>query len=472
MSYPQKHTIQRLVVEVEVYTEQSDNLREEAWLRIVSDWLYSTFLPLLEEMLDKMALSNERICLAQLTLDLGEINQTEWKELSGFSEGHIRQTIEIALKSVQEVPAYKRPSEGQNTMEAFLFFLKTGRLPWWYTPRPISEWESQIMDALAESPPKSGLLFKDTAVSLRLAGHFSQSLFQKLIQKYFGQYYERSAEIQERIKRLVTALHLSQSRRQEMEAAVRTTLLQAFGQNLPVEQLPMYVLNHLPEKAFSVLRKATLALAAGAGKREEDKQWIELIAAGKEQIMNKSWVVGQEIRGAEERLSETQTTDEIYITNAGLVLLHPFITYFFEELNISKNGKILKPQRAVMLLQWLASGQSDPAEYDLPLNKLLCGLSPEAPVVGKWKLTKREKNEARQLLEAVIRHWHVLRNTSTAGLQGNFLCREGKLTRKSEGDWLLQIERKSMDILLADLPWGISMIQLPWMPHWLWVEWA
>jgi hypothetical protein len=122
-------------------------------------------------------------------------------------------------------------------------------------------------------------------------------------------------------------------------------------------------------------------------------------------------------------------------------------------------------------LQWLATGQLNAPEYELPLNKLLCGIPLEEPVIGTLKLTKREKQEAQQLLEAVVRHWEVLKNTSPAGLQGNFICREGKLTQKNNGDWLLQVERKSIDILLDHLPWSISMVKLPWMPQMLWVEW-
>jgi hypothetical protein len=40
-----------------------------------------------------------------------------------------------------------------------------------------------------------------------------------------------------------------------------------------------------------------------------------------------------------------------------------------------------------------------------------------------------------------------------------------------DGDWLLQVEAKTVDILLNQLPWGISMIKLPWMQRMLWIEW-
>ena len=86
-------------------------------------------------------------------------------------------------------------------------------------------------------------------------------------------------------------------------------------------------------------------------------------------------------------------------------------------------------------------------------------------------LTDDEREEADALLEAVIRHWEVLRNTSGDGLRGTFLLRRGKVSLRDDGDWLLQVEAQSFDILLDRLPWGISMIKLPWMEKMLWVEW-
>jgi hypothetical protein len=85
-------------------------------------------------------------------------------------------------------------------------------------------------------------------------------------------------------------------------------------------------------------------------------------------------------------------------------------------------------------------------------------------------LTAAEQEEAGALLDAVIRHWEVLRNSSPDALRGTFLLRPGKVSLRGE-DWLLQVESKTCDILLEQLPWGISMIKLPWMKKMLWVEW-
>lgn len=172
-----------------------------------------------------------------------------------------------------------------------------------------------------------------------------------------------------------------------------------------------------------------------------------------------------------EKIHAKETADGIYINNAGLVLLHPFLLRFFETLGISKEEEILLPERALSLLYYLTTGQTKIPEYELVLPKILCEFPLLMPVPADFKITENETNEASALLEAVIKHWEVLRNTTPDGLRGTFLLRPGKLTRKEDGDWLLQVESRTFDVLLEHLPWGISMIKLPWMKNMLWVEW-
>jgi hypothetical protein len=81
-----------------------------------------------------------------------------------------------------------------------------------------------------------------------------------------------------------------------------------------------------------------------------------------------------------------------------------------------------------------------------------------------------EEEEAAALLSAVIRHWDALGDASAEALRGTFLTRPGRLSRRGDED-VLQVEARSVDILLDRLPWGIGMIQLPWMGKILWVEW-
>lgn len=162
----------------------------------------------------------------------------------------------------------------------------------------------------------------------------------------------------------------------------------------------------------------------------------------------------------------------LFLQNAGLVLLHPFLPRLFQALGIADQDRLLDPERALGLLHYLATGQCLTPEYELALPKILCGLPLPAPVATNPALSAPEKEEAVALLEAVIGHWEALRNSSPDELRGVFLLRPGKLSRRDDGDWLLQVESQACDILLDKLPWGYSAIKLPWMERMLWVEWG
>jgi len=161
----------------------------------------------------------------------------------------------------------------------------------------------------------------------------------------------------------------------------------------------------------------------------------------------------------------------LYVENAGLVLLHPFLPQFFSALKVAGDEELLQPGRALQLLHFLATGSENVPEYELVLPKILCGLAPASFAGEPEALSDKEKEESEALLSAVTRHWDVLKNTGIDALRETYLKRNGKLTRWYDGGWLLQVESKSFDILLESLPWGISMIKLPWMPHMLRVEW-
>ena len=48
--------------------------------------------------------------------------------------------------------------------------------------------------------------------------------------------------------------------------------------------------------------------------------------------------------------------------------------------------------------------------------------------------------------------------------------REGVL-QMTEGGWQLRVERKTHDVLIDKIPWGMSAINTPWMEHVIYVEW-
>ena len=180
--------------------------------------------------------------------------------------------------------------------------------------------------------------------------------------------------------------------------------------------------------------------------------------------------------GIEESTAPADTTPagEKYISNfSGAVLLAQFLRPFFQKLNLL-NGIAWKNKAAqykgVQLVRFLCTGEQKTPEYSLVLEKLLCGIPIEEPVPVDTLLQQEERDEASTLLNAVIEHWQALRNTSVEGLRNSFLMRDGSISRNHE-HWLLQVERKTMDVLLEKLPWGYSTITLPWNNYLIYVEW-
>ncbi len=165
--------------------------------------------------------------------------------------------------------------------------------------------------------------------------------------------------------------------------------------------------------------------------------------------------------------------DIISINTSGIVILTPFFKTYFEKLELTNNNNFIDDQargRAVMLLYYLATGTVEAAEFDLVLQKILCGYPLEQPLTTSIKLSKKEKTYSAELLNTVLHHWESLKGTSIQGLREAFLLRKGNLELRENG-WILKVEQKTLDILLSKLPWGFSTIRQPWMQNILSVDW-
>jgi hypothetical protein len=173
-------------------------------------------------------------------------------------------------------------------------------------------------------------------------------------------------------------------------------------------------------------------------------------------------------------ISDRLDGDGIYVQNAGLVLLHPYLESFFNEFDLLEHGDFRNRQdqeTAVHLLHYLAVKEVFAPEYDLVFEKYLCGIPVQEPIQRFVALSDAMKTECVQLLTAVIRNWSRLKETSPDGLREGFLRRNGKLTRDAFGRRLI-VEHQSHDVLLSFLPWGISVLRMPWMAEVLSVEWS
>lgn len=176
----------------------------------------------------------------------------------------------------------------------------------------------------------------------------------------------------------------------------------------------------------------------------------------------------------ETSLNDQENKEEKYlIKHSGIVLLSPFLKSFFANIKLLHQDEWkdkAAQYKAIFLLKYLSTGERKIPEYNLALEKIICGISIEEPVPVEIELKEEETSEADDLLQSVIAHWKALKHTSINGLRVSFLERDGILQRRESG-WLLQVEHKTPDVLIDSIPWGYSTLSFPWNEYLIFVEW-
>lgn len=124
------------------------------------------------------------------------------------------------------------------------------------------------------------------------------------------------------------------------------------------------------------------------------------------------------------KTTDTSAGDELFVSLAGLVLLHPFLVPLFSEMGLLTTNRQWTDEAAsvkgVQTLAYLATGEDYCPEYDMTLPKLLCGLPFDSIVSPNLALTDTDRQQATELLDAVIGHWDALGKVSPSGLREAF----------------------------------------------------
>lgn len=168
-----------------------------------------------------------------------------------------------------------------------------------------------------------------------------------------------------------------------------------------------------------------------------------------------------------------ESNTRILIQNSGLILLWPFFTRYFEQLQLVTNGAFVSHEarnRAVYLLQYLVINEIDFPEYELVLNKQLVGIPMEEPLLPIDALTQDEIALAESLLNGFRANWEKVASSTIMAIQETFLYREGLLDIQNDKS-ILAIEKRGVDILVSTIPWNFSLIKLPWMQQPLYIDW-
>ncbi len=191
-----------------------------------------------------------------------------------------------------------------------------------------------------------------------------------------------------------------------------------------------------------------------------------------EEISNVKVKINREEKQEEKLLGKNDPDKRIYIDNAGLILLHPYLLPLFQELGFCDHQSFYSvqfQQTAVVVLQKLA-GLDTELKTGLALNKILCGMEIREIIPEGIQLEHAWDKEFDNLLKSTIANWKVLKNTSIEGFRISFLQRQGILEITQDSQKLF-VEKKPYDVLLERLPWPIGLVKLPWMDRPLWVDW-
>jgi hypothetical protein len=172
-------------------------------------------------------------------------------------------------------------------------------------------------------------------------------------------------------------------------------------------------------------------------------------------------------------IEEVNLGEGVSISNAGMILCWPFFGRFFAAVGLVEQGKFKGQQaeeRAVQLLQYLATGLTSFEEWDLSLNKVLCGVPLNMPISPNLEITTEEEELVKKLINGTIFNWEKMRGTRLETFRETFFMRQGMLYEK-DNRWELFVDRKAYDVLMDTLTWNISMINLSWMKKRLNVQW-
>lgn len=509
MRKTQNHIIRRQRLEVEV-TDMSQAME---WQERLSRFANGPLARRLSELFDSVCPPNEVIKIDQLEVSAGMMNRENWEaELLDNIERKIKDELPDRALTKGKVQSFKQKIElensGENLLDSFFYFLKNGQLPWSVSSDTSKNFEAEVGEILNKKiNSRQRDIFRKIILSEKVRERLVFQFSGDFLEKALVAFLEKDAAPITSYRNLLRLLSQKTAiEKEEIEtdfwkqilAKPERNLIESFHSTvasaLSFHPHVLKKINSLPNPLDSLdvisnfAKQNEKAFDEWMGKMQNTPSDIEVIVRRvlEKRDFKEEWIKEEiPISRLDEKATDNLQVEptgtlrlpyflpekETFVRNAGLIILHPFIQMFFEGLGISNGKKIVKPDRAAHLLQYLATGQEEVMEHELQLNKLLCGMATETPVRRNIRLKKKEKEEAETLLRSVIGHWSALGKTSVEGLRGTYLCREGKFSKSNGGGYRLKIENKAYDILLAELPWSISRVHLPWMPETLWVEW-
>jgi hypothetical protein len=492
MSAVANHVIRRTSLEV-TGSARADAFRFQ---QEVVAWARDDLMRGLEELFDSLPESEEVIRIDRLEIELNASDIGNWRDevlrklrselfalLVNSSRKRLvgpRTIVEkdaaaaAGNRSAEDEPARPR---GDSFLEKLAYYLETGVLPWSLALTSRSQFEAEMerwVSVVASSSssteirrlrPQVEALLRSASSRARFLASFSQPILRKTLSVFF----EIPDRVWEELALDARALGLA------LPEALRDPgplLLREFVEVLAahafvgdieqaqVEAARMFLSRLVREKQVSV----------------EDLRHIEFRSKGfvraRDVVPAERAAVSAVVESTDSERAPQPALEGIFIQNAGVILLAPFLPTLLERVGLAGEGRLKDPAMAMALMHYLACGEERPAEFQIVLPKVLCGWELEKQIDLPDKIPDVLKDEAEELLRSAVAHWSVLKDTSPDGLREAFLRRAGKISLTKNDQWLLQVEQKPFDMLIQQLPWSFQLVKLPWMKRLLRTEWV
>ncbi len=171
--------------------------------------------------------------------------------------------------------------------------------------------------------------------------------------------------------------------------------------------------------------------------------------------------------------TEEDLLDEAVVQNAGMVIAAPYLPQLWKMLDLIEDRQfkdLPAAERAAHLLQFMTDKSTEAPEYQLVLNKILCGVKSSEPITNRIDISDKEREAIDGLIRGMIENWKTIGQTSVEGFRKSFFQRRGWLRRQDDG-WQLKVEQRAFDMLLDSIPWGFATIKHPWMDRVVYVKW-
>lgn len=478
----------------------------------ISELHHRKLRQLLNEALDEVIPENQYLQIEKLELELGDLEQANWQEkIAQELRKSLKKEVRSASATAAQPEDFSRPSSGERKaqprmthfsseaekkQELLFYFLVNGRLPWWWKSDDRADFKSILQQLLkAKKEPELQRFREALAVapemsSKRLVEHFSLAQIQKLIRLLF--LVEAQTQVFKAADNFLQTLT-------KLAAVGETRLMMIFHQKLLLSfasgsSTKKWAKQELETEVLPKVLVAVVNTLLPSSKIQEMdfEQELEITKAPKEAkalfTSLRKQLRDEKNQPASAKKARHSTPSErkpgpafftkedksgIPVSNAGVVLLYPYLKQFFSDEKLLDAKKLFRDEgsqvRAIHLLHYLCKGAKAEAEHELTLNKLLCNWELEEPLPMDIEISDKTKERISDLLHSAVKNWSALKSTSPEGFRQAFLQREGLLYRDERT--LIRIERQTHDILLNRLPYTLSMFKLPWLDRMIHVEW-